>query len=365
MSKKIKVAIVGVGNCASSLVQGIQYYKDASESDFVPGLMNVNLGGYHISDVEFVCGFDVNSNKIGKDLSEAIFAEPNNAVKFAEVPNLHAQVFKAPVLDGVGKYALDMIPINEEEEEVNPLEILEKTGAEIIINYLPVGSQKATEYWADIAIQSGCGFINCIPVFIASDAVWSARFEQAGVPIIGDDIKSQVGATIVHRTLTNLYIDRGMPIDRTYQLNTGGNMDFKNMLERERLDSKKISKTNAVKSQMDNRNRSIDDKNIHVGPSDYVPWQEDNKVCYIRIEGRHFGDLPTSLELRLSVEDSPNSAGVVIDAVRCMKLALNNKLAGPLIAPSAYFKKSPPQQIEDREALRMVQEFIEENKLME
>lgn len=361
-SKRIRVAIVGVGNCASSLVQGVEYYKNAKEDEFVPGVMHVNLGGYHIKDVEFVAAFDVNAKKVGKDISEAIYAEPNNTTVFAKVPHLGAKVYKTPVMDGIGKYLKDVVEISD-AEEVDPVKILKETGAEIVVNYLPVGSEEATRYWADVAIEAGCGFINCIPVFIACSEDWRKKFEEASLPIIGDDIKSQVGATITHRTLTNLFLDRGMPIEKTYQLNTGGNTDFQNMLERERLDSKKKSKTNAVKSQIEARGMKIDDEDIHVGPSDYVPWQKDNKVFFIRIESRHFGDVPMHIELRGSVEDSPNSAGIVIDAIRCMKLALDKKIGGCLYAPSAYFKKSPPIQYEDREARQMVEDFIEENKI--
>jgi myo-inositol-1-phosphate synthase len=360
MGKSIKVAIVGLGNCASSLVQGVEYYKNAKEGETVPGLMHVNLGGYHVRDVKFVAAFDVNARKVGKDIAKAIYAEPNNAEVFAKVKKTGAKVYKGPTMDGIGKYLKEVITISK-KKDANVVEVLKKTGAEIVVNYLPVGSEKATRFWVEASMKAGCGFVNCIPVFIASNKTWAKRFEKAGLPIIGDDIKSQVGATIVHRTLANLYLDRGMPVDKTYQLNTGGNCDFINMLERERLNSKKISKTNAVKSQIEARGEKIDDVNIHVGPSDYIPWQKDNKVCFIRIESRHFGNLKSNLELRLSVADSPNSAGVVIDAIRCMKLALNNNLKGALIAPSAYFKKSPPKQFEDREARRMVEEFISEN----
>ncbi|MBN2015797.1 inositol-3-phosphate synthase [Candidatus Dojkabacteria bacterium] len=358
MSEKIKVAIVGLGNCASSLVQGIEYYKNAKENEFVPGLMHVNLGGYHVRDVEFVAAFEVNAKKVGKDIGEAIFAEPNNSDVFAKVGKIGAKVYKAPVMDGINKYLAEVIPISK-RKDVDAVKVLKQTGAEIVLNYLPVGSEKATRFWADACIKAGIGFINCIPVFIASDKKWAKKFEDAGLPVIGDDIKAQVGATITHRTLVNLFLDRGMPIDRTYQLNTGGNCDFLNMLERERLKNKKISKTNAVKSQIEARGLKIRDEDIHIGPSDYVPWQKDNKVCFIRIESRNFGNLPHDIEVRLSVADSPNSAGVVIDAIRCMKLALNNGLKGALIEPSAYFKKSPPKQFEDRQARRMVEEYIE------
>lgn len=360
MSKKdtIKVAIVGVGNCASSLVQGIEYYKNASEKDFVPGVMHVNFGGYHIRDIEVVAAFDVNSNKVGKDVAEAIYAEPNNTTIFAKVPKLGVKVSRGPRLDGVNKYTAELVPVNDKQKPVDVVKILKESGAEAVINYLPVGSEEATKFYAQAAIDAGCGFVNCIPVFIASNPEWAKKFEDAGLPVIGDDIKAQVGATITHRTLVNLFLDRGMKIERTYQLNTGGNTDFLNMLERERLASKKISKTEAVQSQIEARGQTIDPDNIHVGPSDYVPWQKDNKICFLRIESKHFGDVPMNLELRLSVEDSPNSAGVAIDSIRCLKLALNHKLAGPIIEPAAYFQKHPPKQIEDRTARDMVEKFI-------
>ncbi|MGF7229259.1 MAG: inositol-3-phosphate synthase [Candidatus Saccharibacteria bacterium] len=360
MAKKdtIKVAIVGVGNCASSLVQGIEYYKNASEKDFVPGVMHVNFGGYHIRDIEVVAAFDVNSNKVGKDVAEAIYAEPNNTTIFAQVPNLGVTVSRGPRLDGVNKYTAELVPVNDTQKPVDVVKVLKDSGAEAVINYLPVGSEEATKFYAQAAIDAGCGFVNCIPVFIASNPEWAAKFKKAGLPVIGDDIKAQVGATITHRTLVNLFLDRGMKIERTYQLNTGGNTDFLNMLERERLQSKKISKTEAVRSQIEARGQTIADENIHVGPSDYVPWQKDNKICFLRIESKHFGDVPMNLELRLSVEDSPNSAGVAIDSIRCMKLALNHKLAGPIIEPAAYFQKHPPEQIEDRTARDLVEKFI-------
>ncbi len=357
-NNSIKVAVVGVGNCASSLIQGIEYYKNATEDDFVPGVMHVNFGGYHIRDIEVVAAFDVNDNKVGKDLSEAIYAEPNNTTVFAQVPNLNVPVMKGPRLDGVNKYTAEVVPISN-TKDINVAEVLRKTGAEMVVNYLPVGSQQATEFYAQAAIDAGCGFVNNIPVFIASDKIWAKKFTDAGLPVIGDDIKAQVGATITHRTLVNLFLDRGMKIERTYQLNTGGNTDFMNMLERERLDSKKTSKTNAVTSMIEARGQHIDPDNIHVGPSDYVPWQKDNKVCFLRIESKHFGDVPMNLELRLSVEDSPNSAGVAIDSIRCMKLALDHKLAGPIIEPAAYFQKHPPKQVEDREARQMVEDYIQ------
>ena len=354
---KIRVAIIGAGNCASSLIQGVEYYKNARQGDFVPGVMHVSLGGYHIRDIEFVAAFDIDRNKVGKDLSEAIFSYPNNTTKFSAVPHLNVKVQRGMTHDGLGKYLSQII-----EKAPGPtadiVGILKDTKADVVINYLPVGSEMATKWYVEQVLDAGCGLINCIPVFIASQKYWQKRFQERGLPVIGDDIKSQVGATILHRTLVNLYLDRGMLIDRTYQLNTGGNTDFLNMLERERLDSKKKSKTNAVVSQIRNRGLDIAPGNVHVGPSDYVPWQKDNKVCFLRIESRHFGDVPTSLECRLSVEDSPNSAGVVIDAVRCIKLALNNGVKGALFGPSSYFMKSPPRQYTDTEARDLTEKFI-------
>jgi myo-inositol-1-phosphate synthase len=358
-NRKIKLAIVGVGNCASSLVQGIHYYRDAAEDSFVPGVMHVNFGGYHIRDIEIVAAFDVNANKVGKDVAEAIYAEPNNTVVFAKVPPLGVTVSRGPLLDGVNKYTAELVPVQKAQAAVDVVQVLKETGAEAVINYLPVGSQQATEFYAQAAIDAGCGFINCIPVFIASNPAWAKKFASAGLPVIGDDIKAQVGATITHRTLVNLFLDRGMKVERTYQLNTGGNTDFLNMLERERLTYKKISKTEAVKSQIEARGQTIADEDIHVGPSDYVPWQKDNKICFLRIESKHFGDVPMNLELRLSVEDSPNSAGVAIDSIRCLKLALDNGLKGAIIEPAAYFQKHPPQQIEDRTARELVERYIE------
>lgn len=358
MSKKIKVAIVGVGNCASSLVQGIEYYKNAKGNDFVPGVMHVNFGGYHISDIEVVAAFDVNSNKVGKDVAEAIYAQPNNTTVFAKVPKIGVKVSRGPRLDGVNKHTAELVPVNDKQKAADVVNVLKESGAEAVINYLPVGSQQATEFYAQAAIDAGCGFVNCIPVFIASNPKWASKFEAAGLPVIGDDIKAQVGATITHRTLVNLFLDRGMKVERTYQLNTGGNTDFLNMLERERLTSKKISKTEAVQSQIEARGQHINSDDIHVGPSDYVPWQKDNKICFLRIESKHFGDVPMELELRLSVEDSPNSAGVAIDSIRCLKLALDHKLKGAIIEPAAYFQKHPPKQIEDRAARELVEKFI-------
>ena len=356
-SDTIKLAIVGVGNCASSLVQGIEYYKNARPDDFVPGVMHVDFGGYHIRDIEIVAAFDVDSKKVGTDLADAIYAEPNNTTVFAQVPKTGVTVQKGPVLDGVAKYTADVVPIAK-QKDVDIAKVLKSSGAEAVINFLPVGSQQATEHYAQAAIDAGCGFINCIPVFIASDPTWAKKFQAAGLPVIGDDIKAQVGATITHRTLVNLFLDRGMKIERTYQLNTGGNTDFMNMLERDRLASKKTSKTKSVTSMIEARGQYIDEENIHVGPSDFVPWQKDNKVCFLRIESKHFGDVPMHLEMRLSVEDSPNSAGVAIDSIRCMKLALNHQLNGPIIEPAAYFQKHPPKQIEDRTARQLVEDFI-------
>ncbi|HSX08285.1 MAG TPA: inositol-3-phosphate synthase [Candidatus Saccharimonadales bacterium] len=357
--RKIRVAVVGVGNCASSLIQGVYYYRDARDDEFVPGVMHVNFGGYHIRDIEVVAAFDVNRNKVGKDVAEAIYASPNNTAVFAKVPKLGIKVLRGPRLDGVNKYTAELVPVDDSAKPVDVVKVLKDAKVDAVINYLPVGSQEATEFYAQAAIDAGCGFVNCIPVFIASNPAWAAKFKKAGLPVIGDDIKAQVGATITHRTLVNLFLDRGMKIERTYQLNTGGNTDFLNMLERERLQYKKISKTEAVSSQIEARGQTIDPENIHVGPSDYVPWQKDNKVCFLRIESKHFGDVPMHLELRLSVEDSPNSAGVAIDSIRCLKLALDNKLAGAIIEPAAYFQKHPPKQIEDRTAREMVEKFIQ------
>lgn len=354
---KINVAIIGVGNCASSLVQGIQYYKNTNNSDSIPGVMHVSLGGYHIRDIQFVAAFDIDKNKVGKDLSQAIFTPPNNTTKFSDVPHMGVKVERGMTHDGLGKY-LSQIIQKAPGNTADVVGILKDSKTDVVINYLPVGSEEATKWYIEQVLEAGCAFINCIPVFIASESYWQKRFEKKNLPVIGDDIKSQVGATILHRTLANLYMDRGMPIDRTYQLNTGGNTDFLNMLERERLNSKKKSKTNAVTSQIYARGLKIEDDDIYVGPSDYVPWQKDNKICFLRIESRHFGDVPTYLDCRLSVEDSPNSAGVVIDAVRCCKLALEHGLSGALSAPSAYFMKSPPKQYTDAEARTLTENFI-------
>ncbi|MBN2207204.1 MAG: inositol-3-phosphate synthase [Candidatus Aminicenantes bacterium] len=359
---KIRVAIIGAGNCASSLIQGVEYYKNARETDFVPGIMHVNLGGYHIRDIEFVAAFDVDKNKVGKDLAEAIMTRPNNTTVFAKVPPLGVKVQRGMTHDGLGKY-LSRIIEKAPGPTADIVSILRDTKTDVVINYLPVGSEEATKWYVEQILEAGCALINCIPVFIASEKYWQSRFEKRKLPIIGDDIKSQVGATILHRVLTNLFLDRGMPVERTYQLNTGGNTDFLNMLERERLDSKKTSKTNAVVSQIKNRGLTIDPDNVHVGPSDYVPWQKDNKLCFLRIESRHFGDVPMNLECRLSVEDSPNSGGVVIDAIRCAKLALIKKLGGPLYGPASYFMKSPPRQFTDNEARDLTEKFIRTHAL--
>ncbi len=349
---KINVAIAGVGNCASSLVQGVEYYKDAREDQFVPGLMHVNFGGYHIRDIKFVAAFDVDANKVGKDLAEAIFTPPNCTVKFCNVPPLGVEVMKGPVLDGLGKYLRSVIPVDKAQEPVDVAQVLRDSRADVLINYLPVGSYEGSRYYAQQALEAGCGFINCIPEFIVSDKVWGERFRQAGLPCAGDDIKSQVGATILHRTLVKLLLDRGVKIEESYQLNIGGNTDFLNMLEEERLSSKRISKTEAVASQVPY------EVPLRIGPSDYVPFLKDNKICYIHIRGRKFGDVPLTIDVKLSVEDSPNSAGVVIDAIRAVKLALDRKIGGPLIGVSAYFFKHPPIQMSDAEAKQAVEDFI-------
>jgi myo-inositol-1-phosphate synthase len=350
----INVAIIGVGNCASSLVQGVHFYRDAQPGQEIPGLMHVDLGGYHIRDINFVAAFDIDVNKVGKDLSEAIFTPPNNTEKFTDVPPLGVRVDRGMTHDGLGKY-LSQVITKAPGATADIVRILKETKTDVVINYLPVGSEEATKWYVEQVLAAGCGMVNCIPVFIAREPYWQKRFEDVGIPIIGDDIKSQVGATIVHRVLTRLFEDRGVHIDRTYQLNFGGNTDFLNMLERERLESKKISKTNAVTSQLDHEMMAND---IHVGPSDYVPWLLDRKWCYIHIEGTTFGNVPLKLECKLEVWDSPNSAGVVIDAVRCVKLALDRGMSGALYAPSSYFMKSPPQQFTDNEARRMLEEFI-------
>lgn len=351
---KINVAIIGVGNCASSLVQGVYYYKKAREGDSVPGLMHINLGGYHIKDINFVAAFDIDKNKVGKDLAQAIYTPPNNTFKFADVPATGVKVERGMTHDGLGKY-LSQIIQKAPGQTADMVKILKETKADIVLNYLPVGSEEATKWYVEQILTAGCGLVNCIPVFIAREKYWQHRFEERGLPVIGDDIKSQVGATIVHRVLTRLFQDRGVRLDRTYQLNFGGNTDFLNMLERERLESKKISKTNAVTSQLPYK---LNPDDVHVGPSDYVPWLLDRKFCHIRMEGTTFGDVPLNVEVKLEVWDSPNSAGVVIDAIRCCKLALDRGLKGALIAPCSYFMKSPPIQYTDSEAHQMVEEFI-------
>ena len=349
----INVAIIGVGNCASSLVQGVTLYADASEADEIPGIMHPLLGGYHISDINFVAAFDIDRNKVGKDLSEAIYTEPNNTYRFTDVPHLGVPVERGMTHDGLGKYLSQVIE-KAPGPTVDVAQILNDRDVDVVINYLPVGSEEATKWYVEQVLEAGCAFVNCIPVFIAREEYWANRFRRAGSPIVGDDIKSQVGATIVHRVLTRLFQDRGVHIDRTYQLNFGGNTDFLNMLERERLESKKISKTNAVTSQID---YEMLPSEVHVGPSDHVPWLEDRKWCHIRIEGTTFGNVPLNLELKLEVWDSPNSAGVVIDAVRCAKLGLDRGESGPLLAPSAYFMKSPPEQWTDDQARDALEAF--------
>ena len=352
--RKLRVGLVGVGNCASSFVQGIDYYRDANANAPVPGLMHVELGGYHVGDIEISAAFDVNAAKVGRDVSEAIFTMPNNTLRFAMPKPWGVEVKRGPTFDGLGKYLREEI-----EESVEPAADvtaeLKASGTEILVSYLPVGSQRAAEFYAERALEAGCAFVNCIPVFIASNESWRRRFEEKGLPLIGDDIKSQVGATIVHRVLTNLFRERGVRLDRTYQLNFGGNTDFLNMLERERLESKKISKTQAVTSQLD---VPLDAQNIHVGPSDHVSWLTDRKWCHIRMEGTTFGGVPLNLELKLEVWDSPNSAGIVIDAVRCAKLARDRGIGGALVGPSSYFMKSPPRQFTDAEAREATLNFI-------
>lgn len=350
----IRVAIVGVGNCACSLVQGITYYHDAEPGDVVPGLMHVQFGDYHISDVEFVAAFDVDQEKVGLDLADAIWAGQNNTVKFAEVAPTGLQVQRGRTLDGLGDYYRDTIT-ESSAPEADIVRVLRENSVDVLVSYLPVGSEKAGKFYAQCALDAGVAMVNCMPVFIASDPQWAEKFTRAGVPIVGDDIKSQIGATITHRVLAKLFEDRGIPMDHTYQLNVGGNMDFKNMLQRDRLESKKISKTQAVTS---NIHQHIDPHDIHVGPSDYVPWLDDRKFAFVRLEGRNFGDVPVSIEYKLEVWDSPNSAGVVIDAIRAAKIGLDRKIGGPLLSPSSYFMKSPLEQRPDDEALESVQAFI-------
>jgi len=352
--KQLRLGIVGVGNCASSLVQGLEYYKDARSNEPVPGLMNVEVGGYHVDDVRPVAAFDISAAKVGRDLGAALFAEPNNTQRFAAVPNLGVTVQRGPTLDGLGRYLRDVVT-ESDEMPADVATVLRDRQVDVLVCYLPVGSQAAAEFYAERALEAGCAFVNCMPVFIASDPRWEKRFAEKRLPIIGDDIKSQVGATIVHRALVNLFRDRGVRLDRTYQLNFGGNADFQNMLERDRLESKKISKTQAVSSQFE---VPLDADDIHVGPSDYVPWLTDRKWAHIRLEGTAFGGVPLSLELKLEVWDSPNSAGVVIDAVRCAKLALDRGIGGALVGPSSYFMKSPPRQFTDEEARQRTQRFM-------
>jgi myo-inositol-1-phosphate synthase len=352
---KINVAIVGVGNCASSLVQGIHFYRGVDSNASIPGLMHANLGSYHISDIEFVAAFDVDINKVGKDLSEAIFAPPNNTFKFADVPHSGVPVSRGMTHDGIGKY-LSAVIRKAPGPTADIVKILRDTETHVVINYLPVGSEEATKWYMEQVLQAGCAMINCIPVFIAREQYWRRRFEERNLPIIGDDIKSQVGATILHRVLVRLFVERGVRLERTYQLNFGGNTDFLNMLERERLMSKKISKTSAVTSQLDHQ---LPEGDIHVGPSDYVPWLQDRKWCHVRMEGTSFGEVPLNLEAKLEVWDSPNSAGVVIDAIRCCKLALDRSISGALTGPSAYFMKSPPKQFTDEQARILTEEFIQ------
>jgi myo-inositol-1-phosphate synthase len=352
---KIRLGIIGVGNCASALVQGLEYYKDARPGEDVPGLMHVMLGNYHVRDVEIAAAFDVDAKKVGRDVAEAIFSEPNNTIRFAEdVPPSGVEVLRGPTLDGLGKYYRDVID-EADSEPVDVAQALRDAEVDVVVSYLPVGSEEATRFYAQATILAGAGFVNCIPVFIASDREWARRFSDAGLPIVGDDIKSQVGATIVHRILTKLFEDRGVDLKRTYQLNFGGNMDFMNMLERERLISKKKSKTQSVQSQL---REALPKDDIHIGPSDHVPWLEDRKWAQIRLEGTAFGDVPLNIELKLEVWDSPNSAGIVIDAIRSAKLAMDRGISGPLVGPSAYFMKSPPVQFSDEMAREMVEEFI-------
>src|SRR5574341_1093993 len=354
MSKKVRVAIIGVGNCASSLVQGVHYYRNAKPGTFIPGLMHVNLGGYHVSDIEFSAAFDIDINKVGKDLSEAIYTKPNNTYVFAKVPHFGVKVERGMTHDGLGEY-LSKIIKKAPGPTANIVKILKDTGTDVVVNYLPVGSEEATKWYVEQVLEAGCAFVNCIPVFIAREPYWQKRFAAKGLPIIGDDSKSQVGATITHRVLTRLFMDRGVRLDRTYQLNFGGNTDFLNMLERERLESKKISKTNAVTSMLP---YELPHGDVHVGPSDHVPWLLDRKWCYIRMEGTTFGDVPLNVEVKLEVWDSPNSAGVVIDAVRCAKLALDRGIAGALYEPSSYFMKTPPKQYSDDVARELTEAFI-------
>ena len=350
----IRVAIVGVGNCANSLVQGVTYYKDAATDQEIPGLMHAVVGGYHINNVKFVAAFDVDAKKVGLDLADAIWASENNTIKFSEVAKTGVSVLRGKTLDGLGRYYKETIT-ESTAPEVDVVAALKEEQVDVLICYLPVGSEEAAKFYAECAIAAGCAFVNALPVFIASDPVWAKKFEDAGLPIVGDDIKSQVGATITHRIMAKLFQDRGVHLDRTYQLNVGGNMDFKNMLERDRLESKKISKTNSVTSQLDH---DMGAKNVHIGPSDYIPWLDDRKWAYVRLEGRAFGDVPLNLEYKLEVWDSPNSAGVIIDALRCAKIGLDRKIGGALLSPSSYFMKTPPVQYTDEQAHNKVEDFI-------
>jgi myo-inositol-1-phosphate synthase len=357
LDDRVRVALVGVGNCANSLLQGVEYYKDAPDDQFVPGLMHVNLGGYHVHDIEFTAAFDVTTDKVDKDLADAIWAHPNDTIKFADVPQTGVKVSRGMTHDGIGKYISEVVTKAPGETD-DVVRILRDTKTDVVVNYLPVGSEAATKWYVEQVLEAGCAMVNCMPVFIAREPYWQRRFEEKGMPIIGDDIKSQVGATITHRVLTSLFRERGVKLDRTMQLNVGGNSDFLNMLERDRLESKKISKTNAVTSMLD---YDMGAKNVHVGPSDYVPWLTDRKWAYIRMEGSSFGDVPLNIELKLEVWDSPNSAGIVIDAVRLAKLALNNGVAGALEGPSSYLMKSPPTQVADDEAFEAIERFIGDN----
>ncbi|MGQ0678970.1 MAG: inositol-3-phosphate synthase [Actinomycetota bacterium] len=354
MTNKIRVGIVGAGNCASALVQGVEFYRSTTAEDDLTGLMHLSIGGYHVRDVEFCCAFDVDALKVGNDLSKALFSEPNNTIRFADVPHLDVTVSRGPTLDGLGHYYKQMIT-ESPAPPVDVVKVLRDSGAQVLVNYLPVGSEKAARFYAECALEAGVGFVNCMPVFLASQPAWAKRFAERGVPIIGDDIKSQLGATIIHRVLAKLFEDRGVKLDHTYQLNFGGNMDFMNMLERERLVSKKKSKTQSVQSQLA---RELQPEDVHIGPSDHVPWLNDRKWAHIRLEGREFGNVPVSVDLKLEVWDSPNSAGIVIDALRCVRLAQDAGIGGPLVGPSAYFMKSPPVQYSDDVARQMVEEYI-------
>ncbi len=355
-ARKLRLAIVGAGNCASALMQGLRYYAGSQDNEALPGLMSTDIGGYRVSDIEIAAIFDVHAQKVGKDVAEAIHVKPNNTIRFADIRPTGLTVQRGPTLDGLGSYAREEI---EElgEQPVNVAEVLDRSRTDVVVSYLPVGSQKASEYYVEQAIAARCGYVNCIPVFLASDSKWRKRFEESRVPIIGDDIKSQVGATIVHRALVNLFRERGVQLDRTYQLNFGGNSDFRNMLERDRLTSKKISKTRSVNSQLE---VPLTAENIHIGPSDFIPWLGDRKFAHIRMEGTAFGGVPLNIELKLEVWDSPNSAGVVIDAIRCAKLALDRGVGGALVGPSSYYMKSPPQQFTDHEARERTLSFIKD-----